>query len=120
MEFFWGARVTQAEDYVADVGNAAVHITQACLDPESKGSATLFAKTLRFQDAFPLCTLRAGQVDHCNLDHTFYPGDEKVQFTVRGKAAVCITGASRSAARAACASQPAVTRPARANQASRC
>lgn len=101
MEYFWGARVSNGGDCTVDVTTTVLNVTQACLEPDSKGSTTLLVQTPRFEEPFPVCTLRAGQVDHCGINQTFYPGDEAVKFSVRGKGVISITGlhSSRAALR---------------------
>ena len=94
METFWGASVVAGKDLEVDVSNAAVHIAQACLDPKSKGSATLFVKTTQFKSWMPLCTLSAGTT-HARLDHTFFPGDEAFFVRVVGQGSIAITGSYR-------------------------
>lgn len=93
MERFFAKTVTTGVDVEVDTSSCGLHLSQACLTPDSRGSVTLLVSVGSSDEWFPVCTLRAGQVDFCALDLSFFQDDERVRMRLRGRGAIAVTGA---------------------------
>ena len=88
---FWGLEVTPNKEvpFVPPPDQSKLHVSQACLAPGSKGTATILVKVSSDDKPLAICTLKHGSRESLSLDLIF---DSYTEFTISGNATVHLTG----------------------------
>jgi len=88
---FWGSEVTPNKEvpFVPPPDQSKLHVSQACLAPGSKGTATILVKVGSDDKPLAICTLKHGSRESLSLDLIF---DSYTEFTISGNATVHLTG----------------------------